>query len=195
NHSDYTNLDRDQVPHIKATGFQSGPHPHPRESHHHNSRRVDCHSQRDERQAPSQLGLPNISISPSSKKAAPSLPAMRACMSPGGRGMKTWGPRWSSQQVTFNTTSALFGLFGALCPMLLVILPFTFRRVEFATNICHVHMRRWQLQAHLTHRVSNDLRYGKIPEPLVIGWNDVPRRMLCAGQSDGVLVRLYVFWP
>src|SRR5262249_4146125 len=99
------------------------------------------------------------------------------------------------QQVMFNTTSALFGLFGALCPMLLVILRFTFRRVEFVTNIGHVHMRRWQLQAHLTHRVSNDLRYGKIPEPFVIGWNDVPRRTLCAGQSDGVLIRRYVFWP
>src|SRR5262249_42549058 len=72
---------------------------------------------------------------------------------------------------------------------------FTFRCVEFATNICNVHMRRWQLQAHLTHRVSNDLRYGRIPEPLVIGWNDVPRRTLCAGQSDGVLIRRYVFWP
>src|SRR5262245_33029408 len=97
--------------------------------------------------------------------------------------------------VTFNTMSPLFGLFGALLSGASRPLRFTFRRVEFATNICHVHMRRWQLQAHLSHRVGNDLRYGKIPEPLVIGWNDVPRRTLCAGQSDGVLVRLYVFWP
>src|SRR5215467_12941387 len=83
--------------------------------------------------------------------------------------------------------SALFGLFGALCPTLLAILRFTFRRVEFATNICHVHMRRWQLQAHLTHRVGNDLRYGKIPEPLVIGWNDVPRRVVQILQQTGEL--------
>src|SRR5664279_5016112 len=53
----------------------------------------------------------------------------------------------------------------------------------------------WVLQVHALQSVHDDVGDGQMREPLVIGWNDVPGRMLGAGVVDHVLVRCHVVIP
>src|SRR5215470_17105088 len=48
--------------------------------------------------------------------------------------------------------------------------------IKFA-NLLQVNRRLWQFELHIFHRVCNNLRDGKIPEPLVVRWDDEPWRM------------------
>src|SRR5262249_41127881 len=89
----------------------------------------------------------------------------------------------------------LLGVDGVLRLMFCPALLFSFRGVEFATNIRDVHMCRWQLQAHFVHRIGNDLRHRKIPEPLVVCWNNVPGRVPCACFCDRIFVSVRIFRP
>ena len=55
--------------------------------------------------------------------------------------------------------------------------------------------RLWVLQVHSLQRVHHDVGDGQMREPLMIGRNDVPGRVLGAGVVDHVLVRLHVVIP
>src|SRR5262249_44933203 len=90
---------------------------------------------------------------------------------------------------------ALLGLDGILRLMFCPALLFSFRSVEFATNVCDVHMRRWQLKAHVVHRIGNNLRHREIPEPFMVCWNNVPGRVLRTRFCDRFLVSVSIFRP
>ena len=50
-------------------------------------------------------------------------------------------------------------------------------------NFLEVDRRLRQLQVHIIHGVGDDLRYGEIAKPFVIGRNDKPRRVF--GRTSG----------
>jgi hypothetical protein len=79
--------------------------------------------------------------------------------------------------------------------VLLAIPLLVFRRVIFATNVGNVDVRWWELQAHLVHRVRDDLRYTEVAKPLVVCGNNVPWRMLRARQCQRIFVCFDVLRP
>src|SRR6478672_2234733 len=65
----------------------------------------------------------------------------------------------------------------------------------FAANVGDADVGRRQLQAHLVHRIGDDLGDGEIAKPFVVGGNDEPGRVLGAGLLHSTLVGGNVFRP
>jgi hypothetical protein len=55
--------------------------------------------------------------------------------------------------------------------------------------------RRRQLESHVFHGLGDDLRNGQVAEPLVVGGNDVPGRVLAAGLAQRLFVGFDVVGP
>jgi Formate/nitrite transporter len=69
------------------------------------------------------------------------------------------------------------------------------RRVVFSSDIGKIDGRFGKRHAKLLHCIGDDLRYGQIAKPLVVGGDHVPRRITRAGCSEGILESLHIFIP
>ena len=65
----------------------------------------------------------------------------------------------------------------------------------FAPNVRDVHGWLRELHVHIFHRLDNDFRNSKVPEPFVIRRNDEPRSVFSAGLVKHILERLRVVIP
>src|ERR1700691_3835195 len=53
----------------------------------------------------------------------------------------------------------------------------------------------WELHFQRFQMLDDDAGYGKIPEPLVIGGDDEPRRLLCAAPRNRLVIGFDIFAP
>src|SRR4029453_4460877 len=70
---------------------------------------------------------------------------------------------------------------------------------DLAAGICQVLPLRvgqgGELRIEALERVVENFRDGRMRKPLVIGWNDEPRRMRRAGGRQQVFIRAHVVFP